>query len=57
MGGEVIALASIIDRTTGNVDIDVISSIKLEIETYDPDDCPMCRQGIEYIKPGSRNIK
>lgn len=57
MGAEVIALASIIDRTTGNVNIDVISSIKLEIETYDSEECPMCKQGSPYIKPGSRNIK
>lgn len=57
MGGEVIALASIIDRTTGNINIDLISAIKLEIETFDADDCPLCKQGIEYVKPGSRNIK
>ncbi|MGL5257841.1 MAG: orotate phosphoribosyltransferase [Proteocatella sp.] len=57
MGAEVIALASIIDRTAGNVDIELISSIKLEIETFEADDCPLCKQGIEYIKPGSRNIK
>lgn len=57
MGAEVIALASIIDRTAGNVDIDLISSIKLEIETFEADDCPLCKQGIEYVKPGSRNIK
>lgn len=57
MGGEVIALASIIDRTAGNVDIDVISAIKLEIETFDKEDCPMCKAGMEYVKPGSRKIK
>lgn len=57
MGAEVIALASIIDRTAGNVDIELISSIKLEIETFEADDCPLCKQGIEYVKPGSRNIK
>lgn len=57
MGAEVIALASIIDRTAGNVDIELISSIKLEIETFEADDCPLCKQGIDYVKPGSRNIK
>lgn len=57
MGGKVVALASIIDRTQGNVDINIISSIKLEIQTFDPEDCPMCKAGMEYIKPGSRNIK
>lgn len=57
MGGEVIAIASIIDRTKGNVEIDIISSLPLEIEAYDPEDCPLCKAGIPYIKPGSRNIK
>lgn len=57
MGGEVIALASIIDRTTKDPGIELISSIKLEIETFDPEDCPMCKENIPYVKPGSRNIK
>lgn len=57
LGGEVVALASIIDRTQGNVAIEVISSIKLEIQTFDPEDCPMCKAGMEYVKPGSRSIK
>lgn len=55
MGGKVVAIASIIDRS--NVDIDVISALKLEIEAYDQEECPLCKQGIPYIKPGSRNIK
>lgn len=57
MGGDVVAIASIIDRTGGNVDINVISSLKLEIKAYDKEDCPLCKQNIPYIKPGSRNIK
>ncbi|MDO5062262.1 MAG: orotate phosphoribosyltransferase [Peptostreptococcaceae bacterium] len=57
MGGEVVALASIIDRTKGNVDIEIISAIQLEIDAYDPQDCPLCKQNIPYVKPGSRNIK
>ena len=57
LGGEVVALASIIDRTKGNVAIDIISAIRLEIKAYNPDDCPLCKQNIPYIKPGSRNIK
>lgn len=57
MGGEVVALASIIDRTKGNVSIDIISALELDIEAYDPHDCPLCKQNIPYVKPGSRNIK
>ena len=57
MGAKVIALASIIDRTTKDPGIELISSVKLEIEAFDPEGCPLCAQGIPYVKPGSRNIK
>jgi hypothetical protein len=26
----------------------------LLIESYEPDDCPLCRQGTVAVKPGSR---
>ena len=56
MGGEVIALASIIDRTVKEPAIELISSIKLEIESFDQEDCPLCKEGQPYVKPGSRKI-
>lgn len=57
LGGEVIALASIIDRTTADPGIELISSVKLEIESYEAESCPLCAEGLPYVKPGSRNIK
>ncbi|QAA33884.1 orotate phosphoribosyltransferase [Clostridium manihotivorum] len=58
LGGEVVAVACIVDRTTGNVtDYPMVSAIKLEIESYEKDECPLCKENIPYIKPGSRNIK
>ena len=57
MGGEVIGIACIVDRTCEPLSIPVYSSIKLQIESYDKDSCPLCKQGVPYIKPGSRNIK
>ena len=57
MGGEVIGLASIIDRTAGNVDVDIISAIQLHIDTFDQEECPLCKEGLPYVKPGSRKIK
>lgn len=56
-GAEVIAIASIIDRTNSEIDIDIISSIKLDIKSYDKEECPFCKKNIPYVKPGSRNIK
>ncbi|MEA4825758.1 orotate phosphoribosyltransferase [Clostridium sp. JNZ J1-5] len=57
LGGEVIGIACIVDRKTSNIEYPIYSSIELEIESFDSDDCPLCKQGIEYVKPGSRNIK
>lgn len=61
MGGNVIAAGSIIDRTAGNVvklKVPYQSLIKFEFNTYDPADCPMCKEGkTPAIKPGSRPDK
>ena len=57
-GGEVVAVICMVDRTSGKVtDYPMFSSVKLEIETYESDNCPLCNEGIPYIKPGSRKIK
>ncbi|MFZ7103699.1 MAG: orotate phosphoribosyltransferase [Peptococcaceae bacterium] len=56
LGAEVIGVGSIIDRSSTAVKLTVPyqSLIKLEIDTFQPEDCPLCRQGIEITKPGSR---
>ncbi|MFR5263835.1 orotate phosphoribosyltransferase [Clostridium sp.] len=57
-GGIVVAVICIVDRTTSKVtDYPMYSSVKLEIESYEPENCSLCKEGIPYVKPGSRNIK
>lgn len=55
-GGRVIAAAALIDRSGGKIEFPVESSslVGLNIESYDPEDCPLCRQGTAAVKPGSR---
>ena len=57
MGAVVIGIASIVDRTNEDIGIPLYSSIKLEIIAHDVENCPLCKENIPYIKPGSRNIK
>ena len=57
LGGEVIGICSIVDRSNGAAELPVYSAIKLEIESFDKEECPLCKAGVPYIKPGSRNIK
>ena len=55
-GGKVVAAASIIDRSNGAADVGVtrISLVSLDVPSYKPEDCPLCADGIEAVKPGSR---
>src|SRR3989339_1111194 len=55
-GGKVVAVASLVDRSAGKVDFGVprFSLLSLEVKSYKPEDCPLCRQNIPCIKPGSR---
>lgn len=57
-GAKVVAAASIIDRSNGIADVGVprISLVSLDVPSYSPDDCPMCADGIEAVKPGSRTV-
>lgn len=57
-GGIVVAAASVIDRSNGRADVGVqrIALVSMDVPSYGPDDCPLCAQGIEAEKPGSRRV-
>lgn len=57
LGAEVIGVACIADRRGPEcaLSLPVYSAAKLEIETYEAADCPLCREGkLPLVKPGSR---
>jgi orotate phosphoribosyltransferase len=55
-GAEVVALACIVDRSAGKWShpLPLTSLLQMDLVTYHPDNCPMCQQGLELVKPGSR---
>lgn len=56
-GAEVVAATSIIDRTPGNtikLKVPFKSLIQLSFPTHNPEECPMCKEGMPIQKPGSR---
>ncbi|MEG2353064.1 MAG: orotate phosphoribosyltransferase [Clostridium sp.] len=57
MGAVVVGIASIVDRKSSDIKYPIYSSIELNIESFNPEECPLCKEGTPYIKPGSRNIK
>ncbi|HLV09811.1 MAG TPA: orotate phosphoribosyltransferase [Halanaerobiales bacterium] len=54
--GKLLAVASLIDRSKGQADFGVpfVSLVSLDIKTYKPEECPLCQQGSQAVKPGSR---
>lgn len=58
MGAEVIGVGSVVDRSNGKAlfDVPFKSVVKIEIENYDADNCPMCKSGTIAAKPISRNL-
>ncbi len=57
-GAHVLAAGSIIDRSNGRADLGLPRAAleTLNPLTYDPNDCPLCREGIPVVKPGSRRV-
>ncbi|OGU27433.1 MAG: orotate phosphoribosyltransferase, partial [Ignavibacteria bacterium GWA2_35_9] len=68
-GAEVVGVGFIVDRSNGKVnfglslprlagtDFPQFSTVKLDAVSFSPDECPLCKEGIELVKPGSRKIK
>ena len=56
MGANVLAAGSIIDRSGGTADVGVprLALAELKVQSWKPEDCPLCRVGQPVIKPGSR---
>ncbi|MGB2624815.1 MAG: orotate phosphoribosyltransferase [Candidatus Acidiferrum sp.] len=58
-GGRVVAAGALIDRSGGKIEFPVESQalLDLPIASYEPEDCPLCREGGAAVKPGSRFVR
>ncbi len=56
-GGRVVAAGALIDRSGGQIKLPVRAEalLALPIESYEADQCPLCRAGGEAVRPGSRS--
>jgi len=61
--GLVVGVGFIVDRSGGRVRFDLVvggiqhSVLQMDVVTYQPEACPLCKQGIKVEKPGSRGNK
>jgi orotate phosphoribosyltransferase len=58
-GGLVVASGALIDRSGGTLELNVPARalLELEVPSYEPDDCPLCRAGSSAVRPGSRYLR
>jgi len=55
-GGVPVAVSMLVDRSGGKADFGDVPStalLHMDVETYQPEECPLCKQGIEMTKRGS----
>ncbi len=55
-GGIAIAAGALIDRSGGRLELNIPARALLEMDvpSYEPDECPLCRAGGTAVRPGSR---
>jgi orotate phosphoribosyltransferase len=56
LGLEVAGVGAVVDRSGGAMDFGVPfhAVAAVNMESWEADDCPLCRQGVPVVKPGSR---
>ncbi|HDL85416.1 MAG TPA: orotate phosphoribosyltransferase [Candidatus Acetothermia bacterium] len=52
-----VGIACIVDRRPEGtkLPLSVIGAVRMQIPVYSPDDCPLCRSGLPFVKPGSKS--
>lgn len=55
-GANVCGVGVLLDRSNGKVHFGVKKEalLSMEIETWEAEECPLCKEGIPIVKPGSR---
>ncbi len=51
---EIVGIGCIVDRSMGRSGLEISSLVQMDPEVFHPNDCPMCKEGIELEKPGSK---
>jgi len=55
----IIGTCVMVDRSGGNIDFGMkyVAAYSVAIESYMPEDCPLCKDGTPVVKPGSRGTR
>lgn len=55
LGAVVVGIVTLVHRSDDNpFDVPLTSLLRLPLESYEKQDCPLCDEGLPLVKPGSR---
>ena len=55
-GADRLGVAALVDRSQGDVGFPLRAVVRVEAESWDPADCPLCREGRPIEAPGSKYV-
>ena len=60
LGAEVCGVGTLVNRSGGNpyedLGMELVALATVEVVTWDKGDCPLCSEGVEITKPGSKKV-
>lgn len=56
-GAERLGVAALVDRSTGPLSFPLRSVVRVEADSWEPAECPLCRRGVPFDSPGSRRLQ
>ena len=58
-GATVIGVGALVDRSNGwtSFDVKYHALLSVDLKTYEPSECPLCKEGVAVTKPGSRALR
>ena len=57
-GASVVGVGALVDRSSGwaSFDVKYHALLSLDLKTFPPDTCPLCKEGVPILRPGSRTL-
>jgi orotate phosphoribosyltransferase len=55
-GAEALGVAAMVDRSRAEMPFPLRALVRVDAETFEPEDCPLCKEGLPVEAPGSRHL-
>ncbi|HEX2069169.1 MAG TPA: orotate phosphoribosyltransferase, partial [Actinomycetota bacterium] len=56
-GAERLGVAALVDRSTGPLPFPFRALVRIEASSWEPSECPLCKEGRPFDSPGSRHLE